>query len=80
VLVQALLRRLVVVGRDDEDGVRAEPDCAARLLDGVRGVVAPRPRDDVRATLADFDGGGDDRLALIIRHGHALARCPARHE
>src|ERR1044071_3431738 len=60
VLVQALLRRLVVVGRDDEHGVGARLLRRARVLDGVRRRVAARARDDPRAVLpCDPDGRSD---------------------
>ena len=80
VLIESLLRRLVVVRRDDEHRVRAHLGGLARLLDGVRGVVAPRSGDDARAPARDFNRRAYDRFALLARHRHALARRPARNE
>ena len=71
--VVAFLRRLVVIGTDQERAVGADALGEARQADGLAGAVgagAGHHLDPARRPLAD---GGDDALVLLMVQGRRLA-------
>jgi hypothetical protein len=77
---QALLRRLVVVGRDDQRGVGAH---GLRVLDeahGLDGVVGPRPRDHRNAARGGLHDDLDHLLMLVMGQRRAFPGRAHRHE
>ena len=77
---QALLRGLVVIGRDQQQRVRPQ---VLGLLDGLHGkggVVAARARDDGHAPAHALDGPADDHGLLRDVHGGGFARRAADDE
>jgi hypothetical protein len=77
VLVEALLGRLVVVGRHDERAGRAGVRHVARHLDHVGGRVRAGPGDDGDPAARLLDDDLDDPLLLGVRKRRRLARRPA---
>src|SRR3974390_494707 len=80
VLVQALLRGLVVVGRDDQDGIRTRIFRVLGEVDGLAGRVGARPPDHGDALLGLVDAPFDHALVLVMAQGWAFARGPHWHE
>ena len=71
---QAGLRRPVVVRRDDEQAVHAEPLGRPRLLDRVRGVVGADAGDDGRAVADGVHHRLEDGVLLAVADGRRLPR------
>src|SRR5438034_2107602 len=80
VAVDAVLRRPVVVGRDQEGGGRARLLRAAREPDGLRRRVGAGARDDRHAPACGAHHLAHDRDVLLVRQGRGLARRPAGDE
>ena len=68
------LGRLVVVRRDHEEAVDPELVGAAREVNGVAGVVRPRPGDHRRSPAHGLDGGREEGQLLVVRERRRLAR------
>ncbi len=79
-LVQTFLGRLVVVGRNDQDGVGADGLGVVRQLERLMGVVGPRAGDHLDAAGGLFDAELDDVAVLFHRQGRGLARRADRHQ
>jgi len=73
-------RRLVVVGRHDEEPVHADLVGARRQVDGVLGRVGPGARDHRRAVADLLDGRLVQLEALLVGEGRGLARRARDHE
>ena len=79
-LVEALLRRLVVVGRDDEHGVGAGLLGMGDEIDRLEGAVRARAGDDRHAPAGDLDAKLDHPLVLVMGQRRRLAGRAHRHE
>src|SRR5262249_7249777 len=79
-LKHSLLRRLIVIGRDDQKTVGSGPLRKPRQFDGLLGVVRPRPGNDRNSRVGLADTSGNDPLVLLMRQGWAFARRPDRDE
>ena len=80
VLVHALLRGLVVIGRDDQHGVCARLLGVLRKIDRLLGGVRARAGDDGDTALGLIDAPLDDLLVLVVRERRALAGGSDRHQ
>ena len=77
---QPLLRRLIVIGRHDEAGVRPHRARVLCQLDGVLRVVAARPRDDGDSSVCPLHDEGDRVAVFVVRKRGGLPRRPADDE
>ncbi len=80
VTVEALLRRLVVVGHDQEQPVGARPLRLAREFDALGGAVGARACDDVAPARQRLFYLADQAQLLLARQGRGFARRPADHQ
>ena len=80
VLIEALLSRLVVVGRDHEQRVGSGVLGVACEIDGLGGGVGAGAGDDGDAALGLRDRDLDDALVLVVGEGGALAGGAHGHE
>ena len=79
-LVEAFLRRLVVIGRDDENGVRPAVLGMAAKLDRLRGVVGARARDHRNPAARFVDADVHGAAVLLMGERRAFAGRPDRHQ
>ena len=79
-LIDAFLRGLVVVRRDDEYRIRARAFRVCGKLDGLDRVIRARAGDHGDASLSRFDGQLNHPFVFLMRKRGALARGAARHE
>ena len=80
VLVEAFLRRLVVIGRDDQNGVRAASLGVARKLDRLDSVVGARAGDHGNPAARFVDADVDGAVVLLVGERRALSGCSDRHQ
>ncbi len=78
--VHAVLGRLVVIGRDDQDRVGADPLGMLGEPDRLGGAVRAGAGDDRDPALDLVDRDLDDPLMFLMAQGRALARGPDRHD
>ena len=79
-LVEPLLRRLVVVGRDDEDGIGPGLFGVGDEVDRLEGAVGARSGDDGDPAVRDLDAELDHPLVLVMGQRRRLAGGADRHE
>ncbi len=73
VLIEAFLRRLVVIGNDDEGGIGAGFLCVNRIVNRFGGAVRAGSGDHGNAATDFLDAHFDDGLVLVGRQGRAFA-------
>ena len=78
--VEALLRRLIVIGRDDEKAVGAGAFRETRQFDRFLRIVRTRPGDDGNAALGLADTGRDHFTMLLMRKRGTLPGRADRHK
>src|SRR5208337_3744120 len=79
-LVEALLRGLVVVGRDGENAVGAEVRELARERDHFGGVVTAGTGENRHFALREFHGDLDDAQMFLMGERRAFSRGATRHK
>ena len=80
VLVEALLVRLVVIGRHDQHGVGARLLGVAGKVDRLGRVVGAGAGDHRHPALRHLDADFDDALVLVVAQRRAFAGRADRHE
>ena len=78
--VQTVLNRLVVVGNDRQNGVRAARFSVFGQLDGVGDGIAAGSRNDRYAAMRDVDRDADEDVMLRGTQPRRLAGRAADHE
>ena len=78
--VEPFLRRLVVIGRDDQHGVRAGLLGVTGQIDRLGGVVRARAGDHRHAAARLVDADVDDATVLFMRQRRAFARRADGHQ
>jgi hypothetical protein len=79
-LIQAFLRRLVIIGRDDEQGIRARLFAMPGEFDRLDRVVRAGTGDHRHPALRLGDAPFDDFLVLVMGQRRALARRSHRNK
>ena len=80
VAVHALFIRLVVIGRDHQDAVRAHIARGLGFHDGGFRAVGTRAGDDGNAPVHRVQHAADDGVVLLVRHGAGFARGAQGHD
>ena len=77
---QAALRGPVVVGGDDQDGVRSGLLRLPGQDDGLGRVVGPGAADDLAPTPGHLDHGAEEVFLLLMGQGGCLAGRTGHHQ
>ncbi|MDT4877312.1 hypothetical protein FQZ97_1128210 [compost metagenome] len=79
-LIKAALVRLVIIRRDDKNGISTSLFGVLRKFDCFNRVIGTSTRNHRNATCCYFDADLDNTLVLIMRQGRCFACCTNRYE